>query len=1155
MNPSPPRLFPREYRIHGFAVLAAAALAFGPNADARISGTSKHDGGTWEYRFIEDAGFPLVESLASETDKELLFADGERIITAQYLAAGASRSRTEVSVYDAGDLRLLHRVTVPNYVQRAEWSSARQQMFLITTGNLSTRPWIIRPDDIIPALVLVDPATRSIERRGISASPDLGVTAWRGNTIRVEVENGPGNVANPPEFTSPAFAGVKVAILPVNQGIIRGAREVREGSGLAYLGLTGFPAGWWEAPSFVPKASTASVSKGLHAGIHFVFSSPKGTVVDINLSTLRSRAYRLGTRFVRHAGIFEDGTLRGWEGDEIIFRSDAREIRRSLIPFSEGGVESATREGRLSLDFAKSYALVLSQPSQNELEVTAIAPDGGEDRRNRIRFPQLISEPKLQPVRETIGLITGNLDEAQHWRELDPFSGKAMGRPVPVFSGGDSFVEQSIGIAPAGWRLVSGTTDAEGKAGFGLILTDEATGRSIDLGHQSDSIRGLHPLVMQAGSAADGRLLILSSGTSRAELLSVDRLSGESRQVFEWTWNDKDGVPRYSEEKGWFWLPIPSGYSVFAPFGADPGQTIFDLYFRGEESYAIVLPSGRYAGSPGCESFLMLRDGTGAPVSADLLAPWRNRPAEVLRALGGSADQISALAATTERWLRRLGIDPTLPEPSAAELPSVTASRPGLFQNSRDVRIPVTVRAGSRDLTGILVRVNGARDQEVLEPGQTLQAGESAEHLVELRLSAGQNWVEIIPTDSFGRMGRSERFRLIHEPGDARPRRFIALLGVSRYKSLGELPYATVDARNAAEVLGRKDMTSRQLALFDDEVDRSVLARLAGFFAEAGVDDEICLFLAGHGNLDDELEFRFLPGKNDDRPASEIGISLGELLESMNASRSRKRLLLIDSCHAGLLGEEAELALRKGSRPGTVANDFRSLEELFRLPGLIRGTTILAASRGSEVAWEHADTGGGLFTAAVREAIGQARGDLDQDGRVRVSELWEYLHKRLPQLSVEMKIPALQIPSAVALEPDQDFPLVSASAPPIPETGLARPTTSPALAPAGAPVPPPAPASPPTLPPAGTRWVIACEAEDNEAGAKRAAARWAARGFPSGNLWIPAHSSLSGARLWLAYVGPFEDKASAKAILPRVRSFMKGAYGIKVDQSGRRETF
>lgn len=32
-------------------------------------------------------------------------------------------------------------------------------------------------------------------------------------------------------------------------------------------------------------------------------------------------------------------------------------------------------------------------------------------------------------------------------------------------------------------------------------------------------------------------------------------------------------------------------------------------------------------------------------------------------------------------------------------------------------------------------------------------------------------------------------------------------------------------------------------------------------------------------------------------------------------------------------------------------------------------------------------------------------------------------------------------------------------------------------------------------------------------------------------------------------------KASAKAILPRVRSFMKGAYGIKVDQSGRRETF
>jgi hypothetical protein len=1149
MKPSSARSFPHDSRIHGFAALAAAFLAFGPNASAQISGTSIHDGGTWEYRFVEDDSSALLESLDRDTDRELLFSDAGRIITGQYLTAGQSRARTMVSVYDTGDLRLLYRVTVPNYVQRAEWSSARNQVFLITTGHLSTRPWIIRPDDIIPALVLVDPASRSIERRKISTSSDLGVTAWRDDTILVEVERGPGISADSHEFTSSAFAGVKVEIRPVNQGIIKGAREVRDGSGLAYLGLTRFPRGWWEAPTVTPNASTASIVDGDHAGTHWVFSSPKGTVVDINLSTLRSRAYRFGTRFVRAPGIFEDGTVHGWEGDEIIFRSDAREMRRSLAPFAEGGVEAAIREGRLTLDFAKSHALVFSQPTQNELEVTALAPGSGEDRRNRIRFPQMISEPKLQPVRETIGLITGNVDEAQHWREIEPFTGKQLGRPLPVFSGGDTFVEQSIGLAPDGWRIVSGTTEGYDEVGYGLTLTNEREGRFIYLGHKSDSIRGLHPLVMQAGSAADGRLLILSSGTSRAELLSVDPRSGESRQVFEWSWNDKNGVPRYSEQKGWFWLPVPSGYSVFAPFGADPAKTIFDLYFRGEGSYAIVLPSGHYAGSPGCESFLMLRDGMGAPVSADLLAPWRNRPAEVLRALGGSADQIAALAATTERWLQRLGIDPTLPEPTAAELPTVAASRPGLFQSSRDVRFSVMVRAGSEDLASVLVRVNGAHDQEWFKADQPLPAGQSDERIVELRLSAGHNWVEIIPTDSSGRMGRSERFRLIHETRDARPRRFVALLGISRYDSLGELHFSTIDARNVGEVLEHKDMTSRQLALFDYEVDRSVLLKLAGFFAEADVDDEICVFLAGHGELDDEFEYRLLPGKNDDRPASEIGISLSELLETMNSSKSRKRLILIDSCHSGLLGEEKELALKGGSPLRVGANDFRSLEELFRLPGLIRGTTILAASRGSEVAWEHADTGGGLFTAAVREAIGQTLADFDQDGRVRVSELWEYLHKRLPQLSVEMEIPELQIPSAVALEPDQDFPLFSGTAPRILETKLSRPTPSTGLPTSST------PASRPAAPPAGTQWVIACEAEDNEAGAKRAAARWAARGFPSGTLWIPAYTSLSGARLWLVYVGPFEDRTSGKAMLPRVRKFYRDAYGIKVDQSGRRETF
>ena len=88
------------------------------------------------------------------------------------------------------------------------------------------------------------------------------------------------------------------------------------------------------------------------------------------------------------------------------------------------------------------------------------------------------------------------------------------------------------------------------------------------------------------------------------------------------------------------------------------------------------------------------------------------------------------------------------------------------------------------------------------------------------------------------------------------------------------------------------------------------------------------------------------------------------------------------------------------------------------------------------------------------------------------------------------------------------------------------------------------------------QWVIACEAEGSRNDAQAAADRWASRGFSSGILWIPDYSSLSGAKLWLTYVGPWDysDQSSVRSTLSRVSQYYRDAYGIKIDQSGKRET-
>jgi len=88
------------------------------------------------------------------------------------------------------------------------------------------------------------------------------------------------------------------------------------------------------------------------------------------------------------------------------------------------------------------------------------------------------------------------------------------------------------------------------------------------------------------------------------------------------------------------------------------------------------------------------------------------------------------------------------------------------------------------------------------------------------------------------------------------------------------------------------------------------------------------------------------------------------------------------------------------------------------------------------------------------------------------------------------------------------------------------------------------------------QWVIACEALASKADAERAAVQWRSRGFQADLLWIPDYASLSGAKLWLVYVGPWDygDRDSVRSSLPVVQRLFPDAYAIKLDQSGSRET-
>lgn len=136
-----------------------------------------------------------------------------------------------------------------------------------------------------------------------------------------------------------------------------------------------------------------------------------------------------------------------------------------------------------------------------------------------------------------------------------------------------------------------------------------------------------------------------------------------------------------------------------------------------------------------------------------------------------------------------------------------------------------------------------------------------------------------------------------------------------------------------------------------DVVPRSVLReQIRELFA---TDSEIALFyFAGHGHIESTGGYLLA---SDSRSGDE-GVPIGDVLTYANGSASRNRIIVLDSCHAGIAG----------SAPLTPAN-----------ADLKEGTTILTASTAEQYATER--NGAGVFTTLLVDALNGAASNLVGD--------------------------------------------------------------------------------------------------------------------------------------------------------------------------------
>ncbi|MCP3143756.1 caspase family protein [Pyxidicoccus xibeiensis] len=230
------------------------------------------------------------------------------------------------------------------------------------------------------------------------------------------------------------------------------------------------------------------------------------------------------------------------------------------------------------------------------------------------------------------------------------------------------------------------------------------------------------------------------------------------------------------------------------------------------------------------------------------------------------------------------------------------------------------------------------------------------------------------------------------------PRRMALLVGISEFDDphWRGLRYTTKDATDLAAALkdparGRFD-TVRVLTRPEETTRASILAALRQLKQEAHrPDDVVVVYFSAHGTLarDNQGELRrYLVTRDASfRAIPQTALSMDSLKAEFDGLASRRRLLVLATCHSGsgksLLPKELEAEL-SGIKAGFYA---RPLEESSR------ASLVFAACDWGETAREDEGLRNDIYTHFLIEGLG-GNADRNVDGAVTATEVHDYARRR-----------------------------------------------------------------------------------------------------------------------------------------------------------------
>jgi WD40 repeat protein len=240
---------------------------------------------------------------------------------------------------------------------------------------------------------------------------------------------------------------------------------------------------------------------------------------------------------------------------------------------------------------------------------------------------------------------------------------------------------------------------------------------------------------------------------------------------------------------------------------------------------------------------------------------------------------------------------------------------------------------------------------------------------------------------------------------ERKPRLFALLIGISKYENADlRLDYADKDAEALEAALRKQEgayyeRVETTLLVNERATEDAIEVELAKLRKKSLPEDNVIVFMAGHGLTDASQDFYFLPTSVDLAPDMLSATAIdGDVIKKGLSRIPGKVILFMDACHAGAgIGGSASMVDMSGVVNGLSDG---------------AGVVMFASSTGREVSYESAEWGHGAFTAALLSIIADPSA-YGPDRKLSIAELDEELTVRVEALTSNKQTPVMTRPTAI----------------------------------------------------------------------------------------------------------------------------------------------